>query len=130
KAEGLPRAEVDALLEAGMKIDPTYNEMYKEMAVYLLPRWNGEPGDVERFAADIVKRLPGDDGLDAYGHIAYIINQFDCFGESSVFWGGFDRERLAKAAEIMVKRYPKAPNLVPFSALCAMAAQDHEVAKR
>ena len=47
--------------------------------------------------------MPGDDGLDAFGHIAYTVNQFD---GNLLFWGEFDRSLLAKGAEVAVKRYP------------------------
>jgi WD domain, G-beta repeat len=130
RAEGLPRDATQAILDEGMKVDPTYMWMYTSMAEYLLPRWHGEPGDVERFAAEIVERLPGDDGLDAYGHIAYIINQYDCLTDNTIFYGGFDRQLLVKAAEVLVKRYPNARNLPCFAALCTIAAQDHAAACR
>ena len=87
KAKSLSHELTRAYLNAGMKLDPTYMEMYKQMAVYLLPRWLGEPGDVEAFAAEIVERLPRDDGLDAYGQIAYQVNQFDCLDSNTLFWG-------------------------------------------
>ena len=48
------------------------------------------------------QRIPGDDGLDAYGHIAYLINQFDCLDSNTLFWGGYDRKLLSQAAEVMV----------------------------
>jgi WD40 repeat protein len=97
------------------------------MAEYLLPRWYGQLGDVEKFAAEAVQLLPGEDGLDVYGHIAYVMNQYD---PNLLFWGQFDRELLSKAAEVLVKRYPGARNVVPFAALCAIAAQNHSVARR
>jgi hypothetical protein len=127
KAEGLPRAETEALLEAGMKLDPTYTGMYKEMAVYLLPRWHGEHGDIEEFAANVLRKIPGDDGLDHYGHIAYAVNGYD---PRLMFWGRFDRQTLVKAAEVLVQRYPRARNLPCFAALCTMAANDREAARR
>ena len=130
RAEGLPLEQTRAILEEGMRVDSAYAPMYATMAEYLLPRWHGQPGDVERFAEEVVDLVPGDDGLDAYGHIAYVINQYDCLTENSVFRGGFDRELLVKAAEVLVKRYPTARNLPCFAALCTIAAQDQAAARR
>jgi len=127
KAKGLPLNETRRFVEDGCKLDPSYVSMYAEMGVYLLPRWHGEPGDTEKFAAEVLKMVPGDDGLDAYGHIAYEINKYDYH---SIFWGGFDRKALAQAAEVMVKRFPDARNLPCFAALCTVAAQDHAAARR
>ena len=127
RIEGRPLNETRALLEAGRKIDPTYHWLYEAMAEYLLPRWHGQPGDVEKFAAEVAQSLPGDEGLDAYMHIAYAVQQFD---SNILYWGDFDRELLAKGAEVVVKRYPSAPNVVPFGALCTVVAQDRAAARR
>ena len=68
------RDETEAFVEAGMQVDPAYIGIYAAMPQYLLPRWHGEPGDLEQFAADVAKRLPGDDGLEAYGKIAFEVS--------------------------------------------------------
>jgi hypothetical protein len=126
-ARGLPLADARTIMEAGARLDPAFDDLYVAMAEYLLPRWHGKPGDVERFAAEIAKRLPGEDGLAVYGHIAYFVNQFD---SNILFWGDYDWELLVKAAEVLVKRSPQARNLVPFAALCTLAANDHAAARR
>src|SRR5262245_27371654 len=125
--EGRPLSETRALFEQGRKIDPTYLDLYNEMAEYLLPRWHGEPGDVERFAAEMAESIGGEEGLDVYAHIAYAANQYDT---NLLYWGEFDRALLVKGAEGLVKRYPDARNLVPFAALCTVVAQDQAAAKR
>jgi len=127
RAEGRSLAEARARFDAGCAVDPTYVWLYSAMAEYLLPRWYGKLGDVEKFAEEVVRTLPGDDGLDAYGHIAYVVNQYD---GNVLFWGSYDRELLVKAAEVMVRRYPTATNVVPFAALCTVAAQDHVAARK
>ncbi len=123
----LARGTAEGYLKAGMKIDPSYCEMYSAMATYLLPRWHGEPGDIETFAAEVLTKVPGDDGFDIYGHIAYQTNQFD---PRMLYWGNYDRTALAKSAETMVSRYPQARNLPYFSALCTMVANDRAAALR
>jgi hypothetical protein len=128
-AEGQPVEETRAILDAGMKVDPTYFRMYKTMANYLLPRWHGEPGDIEKLALEVREQVGGDDGLDAYGQIAYEINQYEGAYSESVF-RSFDRQLLAQAAEVLVRRYPRARNLPCFAALCTIAAQDHAAARR
>jgi hypothetical protein len=127
KAEGLSVELARSFVDAGRKIDPSYGEIYIAMAENLLPRWHGEPGDIQEFAKEISELVSGDDGLDAYGQIAYRINQYE---PDQLFYGGYDRRRLAKAAEVLARRYPQARNLVPFAALCTVAAQDHAAARR
>jgi len=127
KAEGWTPEQTREIVDAGRKVDPTFGPLYSAMAEYLLPRWHGEPGDITKFAAEVVQLVPGDDGLDAYGHIVYVINRYE---PEHLFYGGYDRKLLAQAAEVLVRRYPHAPNLVPFAALCTVAAQDHNAARR
>jgi hypothetical protein len=122
-----PLAEARALFEAGRKIDPHFHDLYIAMAEYLLPRWHGQPGDVERFAAEMAQALPGDEGLDVYIHIAYAANQYD---SNLLFWGEYDRGLLAKGADVVRKRYAHTRNLLPFAALATIAAQDHAAARR
>jgi WD40 repeat protein len=126
KSEGLDEAEVRKSLAAGQKLDPGYCWMYSAMAEYLLPRWHGEPGDVEQFASEIARTVPGDDGLDGAGHIAFVIHMYD---PSLLLWGEYDRKLLGQAAAVLAKRYPKADRMVNFAAYCAYAVQDQEAAR-
>jgi hypothetical protein len=127
KAEGWNKVETRKLVEAGRQVDPAYFAIYTSMAEYLLPRWHGEAGDVERFALETANALPGEDGLDAYCHIAYTIHQYE---PELLYFGRYDRDLLAAAAEVVVVRYPHAANIVPFAALCTLAAQKHGAARR
>jgi hypothetical protein len=127
RAEGQPREKARAIFDQGREVDPNYVWLYAEMAVCLLPYWRGQPGDLEKFAAEIVTLLPGDDGLDALGHVLYFINQYD---PNILFWGDFDRTQMAQAAEVIVDRYPMARNVVPFAGLMTIAAQDVAAARR
>jgi len=131
-AEGQPKQQAFAWLEAGQKVDPTYYPMYEQMTIYLLPRWSGDPGDVETFANEMAKRLPGDDGLEAMARIALMEHNYGeqaYYGET-LLYGEYDRELLVQAAETLAKRYPDTDRFVHFAALCALAAQDHQAAKR
>jgi hypothetical protein len=129
-AEGVPREVADRWLAAGMKHDPTYFDMYNEMAVYLMPRWAGEPGDIEQFANDLAEKIPGDDGLEAFARVALTIQQYECGWGETLIRGQYDHETLVKAAEVLLKRYPKGDVAAHFAALCATIAQDHAAAKR
>jgi hypothetical protein len=127
RIEGWPLAEARKVFEQGRKVDNRDVGLYTAMAEYLLPRWRGQPGDLEKFAAEVPKMVPGEDGLDAYMHVAYTVNQYD---SNLLFWGSFDRSLLAKGAVVTAMRYPETRNLVPFAALCTVAAQDVGSARR
>jgi WD40 repeat protein len=130
RAEGLSKEQARAWVDEGRKVDPTYYYIYSSMADYLLPRWHGEPGDIEQFANEIARELPGDDGADAFGHIAWCNNNYERPFSRTLFGGGYDRGQLARAAKVMAQRYPDSHELMNFAALCAFAVQDHEVAGR
>src|SRR5262249_40917802 len=60
KSLSMPREATEDILKEGMKIDPAYTDIYTEMAQYLMPRWHGNPGDIEAFAAEILQKVPGE----------------------------------------------------------------------
>ena len=60
--QGWPREDAQALLIKAMKLDPTYFYIYRMFAVYVLPQWNGEEGDSEKFAAAAADRVGGEEG--------------------------------------------------------------------
>ena len=93
-AEGAPREQVDTWLKAGRKLDLTYYSMYQEMAVYLLPRWMGEKGDIEQFAGDMARKIGGDNGLEAFARIAFSIQRYECGWGETLVHGQYDPELL------------------------------------
>jgi WD40 repeat protein len=126
KAQSWSRDETEAVIDAGRALDPTYFPLYQEMAVNLLPRWGGAPGDVEKFAASLVEKIPGDDGLIAFALVARRAHQY----ENLLFDGQYDRNLLGNSAVALAERFPKWPAGVHFAALASVAAQDHAAAKR
>jgi hypothetical protein len=128
-ATSVPKAQARAWLRAGQKLDPTYFPMYEQMAVYLLPRWQGEPGDVEQFASELAASLPGDDGLEAAAAVALTVNNLEWPTNDTLFYGQYDRELLMRAAETLLRRHD-GERYAQFAALCALATQDHAAAQR
>ena len=47
---GWRRKRVDPIFDEAVVIEPNYLHVYSAMARYLMPRWQGEEGDWERFA--------------------------------------------------------------------------------
>lgn len=129
-AEGVPREVANRWLADGMRLDPTYFSMYENMAVYLMPRWGGSPGEIEEFAAGLIDKLPGDDGLEAYAHVVFRIHNYEGGVGDTLYWGEYERETLVKAAEVMLRRNPKSPAAAQFAALCSVVGQDHAAAQR
>ena len=73
-AQGWPRQQVDALVQAATPRDPGYYYFARAEANYLLPKWYGKPGDTEKYAAQVADALGGREGDALYFLIAAHIN--------------------------------------------------------
>jgi len=103
RVQGWDRARVDALFEDAVALDPHYLHVYSSMARYLMPRWQGEEGDWERFAERSADRMGGREGSVVYGHVAWQISKYyrgrEFFEKNRASWprmkqGFSDREAL------------------------------------
>jgi hypothetical protein len=130
KSQDLDKEQARAWLDEGRKVDPKYPFLYIAMAEYLLPRWHGEPGEVEKFANEVPRLVPGDDGLEAMALIAFVVSRYDGPLDSTLLFGEYDRSLLVKGAEVLAQRYPRSRRHVQFAALCTWIAQDHAAACR
>ncbi len=126
KAQGWPRAKVDALVEKSLAIDPAYFATYREMADYLRPQWQGEPGDIAKFAATIANRLQGPRGDEAYGVVALVAA--NCEPLPDMYSGDFSSERLLAAARLFVEKYPDNIDQLAFASRVACLAKDRKLA--
>ena len=65
---GLPQAQ--QLFSKAVAFEPDYFYYYMMYADFLAPKWNGEPGDVERFAKETADRIGGPLGDIVYFRVA------------------------------------------------------------
>jgi hypothetical protein len=103
RAQSWDRARVDGLFDEAVALEPRYLHAYSAMARYLMPRWQGEEGDWERFAERSADRLGDREGSVVYSHIAWQISKYyrgaDFYKQNRVSWprikqGFIDREAL------------------------------------
>jgi hypothetical protein len=73
-AQGWDHKRAEQLLEEANAIEPGYYYFYTSYANFLLPKWNGEPGDSEAFAKTIADRIGGSDGDAIYFQVALKLN--------------------------------------------------------
>jgi hypothetical protein len=59
-----------SLFEEAYKFEPGYYYYARALAIYLLPKWQGRPGDTERFVEEISDRVGGDSGDILYFQIS------------------------------------------------------------
>ena len=64
-SENWDRKAYEELWEHAVEFEPTWYEYYRQKAIYLLPKWHGEPGDLDAYANSYATR-PGDDNARIY----------------------------------------------------------------
>jgi len=57
-----PREALDRIYEAGIRLEPHFYYLHQTKATYLLPRWRGSAGEMERFADEAALKIGGDEG--------------------------------------------------------------------
>lgn len=120
------RETIDEYLAAARKIDPMYFPIYTNIAVDLLPRWGGAPGELGEFAEKMVADNPGDGGLEIYARIAAEVNKYD---RLLLLEGEFDLKKVRAGAKVLVRRYEYAYYHHNFAGLVGWRAQDLELAR-
>lgn len=81
KAQSWERERTLKVLDRLMKTHPTYYPAHQELAQLLMPRWGGEPGELEAYAEKVADQIGGAAGNAVYARICDIIWRFHPPGE-------------------------------------------------
>lgn len=126
-AQGWPQSEYEDVFRKAIQAEPSYHPIYFEKATYLMPRWHGKPGDLERFAEQAVNLCP--EGEAIYARIAFTqsqeIDQDRLFQEYHFSW-----PRIRQGFQAMQKQYPKSRWNLNTYCLMASIAGDQETARQ
>jgi hypothetical protein len=129
-AKGLswPADKYERIFNEAVKREPCYPYYYLQRAGYLLPRWNGEPGDVERFAAQAIQLSEACEGKGIYARIAvYLLPYKDkeqwFFDAYKLSW-----PKVRQGFDDLEKRYPNSAWNLNEYCLLACHAQDAKTA--
>ena len=95
--------------ERGVQFEPGYYYLYLQYSNYLLPKWDGNPGDASKFAKSSADRLGGDAGDLLYFQIATVlIKRGDGdFPLKEMDWARIQRGYQALATQYGVDRRTK-----------------------
>ncbi len=67
------------LFEQAIRFEPMYYYYYRQRAISLLPRWNGQPGEMEQFAEKYSSRLgTSEDDIIYYEIVSEMAHQCNC----------------------------------------------------
>jgi len=72
-AQSWDAKRVQETFDRGIQFEPGYYYLYKQYANYLLPKWDGHPGDASTFAKSSADHLGGDAGDILYFQIATVL---------------------------------------------------------
>ena len=125
-ATGADRDTIDGYVAAARKIDPRHYDVYEAMAFYLMPRWQGEPGDIGRFAEQMWQESPPEEAPEVYARISAIVQPSEPLLMIS---GDFDLEKLRAGAKLLQSRYRKSTYYQNYAALVAVRTADAELAR-
>lgn len=122
---GLEKPSYDKLLDDAREAEPKFWGYDVARAYSLLPRWYGNRGDWEAFAAQAAER-PDGPGAEVYARIAMRMVDFhqNIFRESNASW-----PKTKEGLDILHKKYPDSVEILSYAALLATCAFDNEAAK-
>ena len=121
-----PAAAVKEHFEKTIAIDPKFYWAYTSAADALQPRWQGRPGEVEKFAQDLRVRIGGDEGDVVFGLFACTTASYE--GEQIFDHTQFEYPAVKPCLEKLVRRFPQNQFVVHHAALMALAARDRAFA--
>jgi hypothetical protein len=74
RTQGWQKEHVRAVFDKAVSFEPDYYHYYREYALYLMPKWYGNEGEAEAFAAEAAQRVGGKQGAFVYFEIATLLN--------------------------------------------------------
>jgi hypothetical protein len=79
--EGWEKAEMRELLDQALAFEPDYFHFYRAYSYYILPRWYGDPGELQAFAEQVASKH-----TDPAGSILYfqILSTLSCYCDQDI----------------------------------------------
>jgi hypothetical protein len=124
------RSDYDATFNAAIQAWPGYKAYYSMRANYLLPRWHGADGELEKDLEKSADRIGGEGGDMVYAQVVWslhhsVVDATNIFLEYNLSW-----ERTDDGLGIIEKRYPNSLAVENEAAHLAMLAHDRPAAKK
>jgi hypothetical protein len=114
------RREFDLLVKEALDREPLFYQTYFQALAYLLPKWHGDIGEIERFAQAAVKRTSKEEGTGMYARIYWYASQTqfdnDLFRDSMAVW-----PRMKAGFEDVIAKYPDAWNVNNYAKFACLA---------
>jgi hypothetical protein len=124
----MERSEYEALFRQSIREFPDYWYYYNTRAIFLLPRWHGEPGEWEMDLARSADSIGGESGDMLYAQVVLCTYGYgsgiNVFEENRISW-----ERVQKGLNGLQKKFPDSLAVKNHCAYLAGLAGDKEKAQ-
>jgi hypothetical protein len=126
-AQGWDANRMKDLFEQAVQFEPDYFRFYKEYANYLLPKWEGKPGDASTFAKTAADNVGGEAGDQIYFHIALVLvsRSNGSFPVKEMDWA-----RIQRGYQSLTARYGNTSGLKNHIAYMAWKFRDAAFARQ
>lgn len=123
------RSEYDKLFNQAIREFPDYEPFYNNRAIFLLPRWYGEDGELERDLEQSADRIGGEAGDIVYAQVVWYVHDYgsttNVFAENHLSWKRTDRGFAA-----ILKKFPDSLAAANEAAHLAALAGDPGAAQK
>lgn len=103
---GVPRPTFKLWVSKAVEIDPTYMPTFYAATLFLLPRWHGFPGELEKFAEEMAEKTKKECGLMVY---TAIVRKTSWYHTRKTFEDfEFSWEKTRRGFRDFEKKYPGA----------------------
>ena len=108
-AQSWDAKRMEEVFEQGIQFEPGYYHLYKQYANYLLPKWDGKPGDASAYAKTVADNVGGEQGNQVYFHIATAVigKNGSNFGVHEMDWPRIQRGYQSLTAQYGTTKWLK-----------------------
>ncbi|SNT07305.1 protein of unknown function [Granulicella rosea] len=126
-AQSWDEARIRDTFERGIQLEPDYYYLYKQYANYLLPKWDGKPGEAAAFAKRSADKRGGDAGDMLYFQIAstLISRSNGKFPVEQMDW-----KRIQRGAEVLQTQFGATRKTANVLAYMAYKYKDASTARK
>jgi tetratricopeptide (TPR) repeat protein len=125
--QGWDRDKYDGLVAECRKRYPTYYTPIFVKAYWILPKWHGDPGELEKYSEQQSRAISGQDGGDVlYARIAWSLTNraLAVVSDEHMTW-----PKIRSGLKSIIKRFPSSPIVPGILSIIAMEYGDEKAAQ-
>ncbi|MBI2826179.1 MAG: DUF4034 domain-containing protein [Planctomycetia bacterium] len=125
RCQSWDRDRVNKVVAELTATDPWYYSAHGALAELLLPRWQGEPGEMEQYFDKLAAKMNDDDADEMLARVAQHLRGY--FGNRLFVETKLDAKRVARGLDRVVRDNPDAVFMINTICRMAMTTRDGEL---